>query len=116
MAGGEFDAAIREAVPAVAVVLSQSWCPQWLWMKHYLDALGSEPGIAVYWIEYDKESFFAEFLRFKEETFDNRQIPYVRYYRQGRFVRDSNYIDKNGFMRALGAGPEQGSGRAREQQ
>lgn len=104
MAGGEFPPEVRGAAPRVAIVLTQSWCPQWHWMKGYLDAIAAEPDTAVFWLEYDREKYFEEFRNFKEDLFGNREIPYVRYYRDGMLVRESNYIDRSGFMRLLGAG------------
>jgi hypothetical protein len=104
MAHGEFSAELRGSAPAVAIVLTQSWCPQWVWMKRWLDAAGDEPGVDIYWLEYDREAFFDEFRTFKEEVLGNDQVPYVRYYRNGVLVRQSNYIDRGGFLRFLGPG------------
>lgn len=102
IAMGDFGEDVRGAARRVAVVLTQGWCPQWVWMRKYLDAVASAPDTAVFWVEYDRERFFDDFRTFKEDAFGNREIPYVRYYRDGAFVRDSNYIDKGGFERALG--------------
>jgi len=33
---GEFDPAITASAPQVAVILTQSWCPQWRFMQGYL--------------------------------------------------------------------------------
>jgi len=97
----EFSSTLIASSPSVAIVLTQSWCPQWVWMKSYLGAVADEEGVDVYWIEYDREPFFDEFRVFKEETFGNFEIPYVRYYRGGIFVRESNFIDRGGFLRCL---------------
>ena len=101
MAAGEFGPEVTGASPSVAVVLTQSWCPQWKWMRAYLESLPAEEGYAVFWVEYDREDFFAPFMAFKEEVLGNREIPYVRYYRDGKLARESNYIDKAGFLRSL---------------
>ena len=101
MRDGEFPASLIASAPSVAVVLTQSWCPQWLWMKSYLGSIAEEEGVDIYWIEYDREAFFDEFRTFKEDSFGNHEIPYVRYYRDGAFARESNYIDKGGFLRCL---------------
>jgi hypothetical protein len=101
MRDGEFGAGIRGAAPAVAVVLTQSWCPQWTWMRSYLEKLGDEPGREVFWVEYDVEEFSEPFMAFKEDVFRNREIPYVRYYRDGRLVRESNFMDERGFLKSL---------------
>jgi hypothetical protein len=101
IATGDFPPAITASAAVVALVLTQSWCPQWTWMNTYLKDLAAEPGIAIYWVEYDQESFYEEFLTFKEETYHNRQIPYIRYYHNGKLVHESNYIDRSGFLRYL---------------
>jgi hypothetical protein len=101
MRDGEIPASLIASAPGVAVVLTQSWCPQWLWMKSYLGSVAEEEGVDVYWVEYDREPYFEEFRAFKEDTFGNYEIPYVRYYRDGTFARESNYIDKGGFLRCL---------------
>jgi hypothetical protein len=101
MQKGEFEADVVGAAPGVAVVLTQSWCPQWTWMKAYLEELPESPERAIFWIEYDNEDYYEAFMAFKEETFGNREIPYVRYYRRGQFIRESNFIDEKGFLRLL---------------
>jgi len=102
MAGGEFSHALTGAAPRVAIVLTQSWCPQWAWMKSYLSALPPGEDGEIFWVEYDREEFFEGFMAFKEGTFGNDQVPYVRYYRGGELRAESNFIDKGGFLRLLG--------------
>jgi hypothetical protein len=101
MAAREFGPELRTAAPAVAIVLTQSWCPQWGWMRSYLETLPADPDLAVFWVEYDLEDFFEPFMAFKEEVFGNREVPYVRYYREGKLLRESNFIDKGGFLRIV---------------
>ena len=97
----DFGAELRNAAPAVAIVLTQSWCPQWGWMRSYLETLPPGEGIEVFWVEYDREDFFATFMQFKESAFGNAEVPYVRYYRGGKLTAESNFIDKGGFLRFL---------------
>jgi hypothetical protein len=101
MKDGDFGAGIVGAADSVAVVLTQSWCPQWGWMRSYLADLPPDAGRAVFWVEYDLEDFFEPFMKFKESVFGNDQVPYVRYYRDGKPVAESNYIDRGGFLRFL---------------
>lgn len=101
IADGEFALGLRQAATSVAIVLTQSWCPQWAWMRSYLEALGPDPSREILWVEYDLEGFFEDFIKFKEESFKNDQVPYVRYYRGGELVAESNYIDQGGFLRRL---------------
>ena len=103
MASGEFSPMILASAPRVAVVLTQSWCPQWTWMRSYLDTLAGEADLDIYWLEYDHESFFDSFVEFKENRLGNSHIPYVRYYRQGLLIATSNYLDRRGFLRHLGS-------------
>jgi hypothetical protein len=98
---GEFPQSLIGSAGAVAVVLTQSWCPQWAWMRSYLAELPPEDGREIFWIEYDLEDFFEDLMDFKESSFGNDQVPYVRYYRGGIRVAESNYIDKGGFLRLL---------------
>jgi hypothetical protein len=98
---GEFAPSLTGAAPSVAIVLTQSWCPQWAWMRSYLSALPVGPEQEVFWVEYDLEEFFESFVRFKETTFGNDQVPYVRYYRNGALEAESNFIDRGGFLRLL---------------
>jgi hypothetical protein len=101
MKDGEFAPALRSAAEAVAIVLTQSWCPQWVWMRSYLEALPPDPSREEFWVEYDREDFFEDLMKFKEEVFKNDQVPYVRYYRGGILVAESNFIDQGGFLRLL---------------
>jgi len=101
METGEFDAALFSG-PTAAIILTQSWCPQWTAMKAYLPKVEAAMGdVKLYYVEYDIEQWEnldnEAFMTFKENTFNNREIPYVRYYRNGVYCRDSNYISVDGF-------------------
>lgn len=98
---GEFPEAVRAASARVAVVLTQSWCPQWTMMRSWLDAAAAEAEARVWYVEYDLEPFFEEFMAFKEDVWGNRSVPYVRYYRDGALVGQGNYVGKDAFVRTL---------------
>jgi hypothetical protein len=98
---GEFGPALLGAAERVAIVLTQSWCPQWAWMRSYLEKLPPDEGRAIFWVEYDLEDFFEPLMKFKEDAFGNDQVPYIRYYVGGRLVAESNFIDQGGFLRLL---------------
>ena len=105
MEKGDFDAGLVSG-PAAAIILTQSWCPQWTAMKAYLPkAEEALHNLKIYYVEYDTEKWEnldnEAFMTFKENTYNNRQIPYVRYYRNGVFSRDSNYISPDGFISRL---------------
>jgi hypothetical protein len=60
----------------------------------------------VWTLEYDRHSDFERIRRFKEEEFGNREIPYVRYYRDGEFIGDSNFVSERKLLeRFRAAGP-----------
>jgi len=106
MEAGDFDAGLVSG-PAAAIILTQSWCPQWAAMRAYLPKVEAAlPDVKLYYAEYDIERWEKldndAFMAFKENTFNNRDIPYVRYYRDGVFSRDSNYISLDGFKSRLG--------------
>jgi len=100
MEKGEFD--LGEFEGKAAVILTQSWCPQWKAMKNYLpDAEKALPELKILYIEYDLTPFFDIFLDFKENTLNNREIPYVRYYVNGKFSSSSNFVSLDGFLHRL---------------
>ena len=102
---GDFDAGLISG-PAAAIILTQSWCPQWAAMKAYLPKVEAALGnVGIYYVEYDIETWEnlenQAFMSFKEDGFKNREIPYVRYYRDGAYSRDSNFISMDGFISRL---------------
>ncbi|MDR2767734.1 MAG: hypothetical protein LBB82_05340 [Treponema sp.] len=106
MEQGEGDADLT-AGPAAAIILTQSWCPQWKAMKAYLaEVEAAVSGVKIYYAEYDIEDWKdlerEAFMTFKEDHFNNREIPYVRYYRNGVFAAESNYVAAEGFIARLG--------------
>jgi len=87
----------------VAVVMTQNWCPDWFWMRHWLHKLSrsenaTTPSIRVYVLIYNRKPYFADFMRHKERRFGNGLIPYVRCYKDGRYLRDSNQIRPDAFV------------------
>jgi hypothetical protein len=109
---GEFETALVQG-PAAAIILTQSWCPQWKAMQAYLPeadkkaASATPSGAALYYVEYDiaswRELSPEDFMTFKEDSFNNREIPYVRYYRGGALSGESNFVSLQGFLTRLGA-------------
>jgi hypothetical protein len=101
MADGEFGQEVTASASCVAVVLTQSWCPQWMMMRMWLDRAEKDTDARIFVMEYDKEDFFEEFMAFKEDVFGNRSVPYIRYYRDGVFTGDGNFIGRDGFVAKL---------------
>lgn len=111
MARGEFADDVIPPKRNVAVLMTQSWCGQWLIMQHWL-AKEARKGadhdsleIDLFVLEYDQEPHFAEFLAFKEQVFGNTYVPYLRFYRDGRLVKESNYLPKSAFFAVFHENP-----------
>jgi len=102
---GEFGPDVRSAAPKVAIVLTQSWCSQWIHLRPRLEALPPAADRAIFWVEYDLEAWFDDFRSFKEDVFANREVPYLRYYRDGKLVAQSNFVDQAGFLSRLEGRP-----------
>jgi hypothetical protein len=98
---GEFGPDVIASAARVAVVLTQSWCPQWVMMAMWLDRAEKDADATVFFAEYDKEDYFEDFMAFKEDVLGNRSVPYVRYYRDGTFTGDGNFIGRDGFVAKL---------------
>lgn len=88
---------IRVGAGKVAVIMTQDWCPQWGFMKNWLSGM-KDHGIAVYYLPYNRKPYFKDFMETKEREFGNDLVPYVRYYINGRFTGDSNYVSRELFL------------------
>lgn len=109
MRDGEFGADVIKAGPRVVVVLTQSWCPQWDMMLPWLDDAAREAGATAFYLEYDQEPFFEEFMAYKEDVLGNRSVPYLRYYRDGALVAQTNYVSRGAFTAAINRSLRPGS-------
>ncbi|MFP4430933.1 MAG: hypothetical protein ACOCW6_03940 [Spirochaetota bacterium] len=108
MVKGELAPELRGAAENVALVLTQAWCPQWVSMQVWLgnfERKGKPENteIVVYEYLYDRSPSFREFLRFKEERLGNDLIPYVRYYKNGALIGESNYVPSRVFINRFDA-------------
>jgi len=96
----EFSAEFSAAAPRVAIIVTQSWCHQWHDMLQWLRAPaanGNAGDVAIFYYEYDLTDLFDPFREFKEQVWQNAQIPYVRYYHDGSLVSESNYCSLEEF-------------------
>ena len=105
---GDFAKEIRASKTCVAIVLTQDWCPQWTSMKSWMKALEAQNDASafdldIYELEYNRMPSFGAFMSFKENEFGNNLIPYVRYYRGGELIDESNYVSKEVFLQKFGA-------------
>ncbi len=99
---GDFPSTITSQ-PHVAVLMTQHWCPAWLMMRSWLKEMANsgEPAardIDVYVLIYNKVDYFTEFMSYKENSFGNRLVPYVRYYAAGSYLGDSNQLSPDRFL------------------
>lgn len=101
IAGGDFSQSVRTSGENVAIILTQSWCPQWLLLNRMLKSTEdpTTPDVSIHVFIYDRSDIFREFLTFKETAWQNRQIPYIRYYQQGRLVAESNFVTEKAFFK-----------------
>ncbi len=100
----DFSSDITAVSEAVALILTQSWCPQWTFMKLSIAGLKEGPedlNLTVCIFEYDRSPLFNEFMKFKESTYRNWEVPYVRLYRSGCFVGDGNAMPAGRMVKKL---------------
>jgi hypothetical protein len=97
---GEFSEEIKQSKKSVAIVLTQSWCPQWSRIKRGLEQL-TDPNLDIWVFIYDQTEIFDQFLQFKENVFGNDEIPYIRYYHEGHLITTSNAVDLEEFLQFL---------------
>ena len=98
IAHGEFGDDILHSAERVAIILTQSWCPQWHAMKQFVSGF---PAAKVFVLEYDQTDYFDRFREFKERVLGNDKIPYVRYYARGILVAESNAVSEETFRQNL---------------
>ena len=99
---GDFPEELRKSQKNVAVVMTQDWCPQWGAMSTWLDTLKEDDlQLDIYILLYNRERYFEEFLHFKETSWRNDLVPYVRYYTEGKFVGESNYVSRSEFLKSF---------------
>ena len=99
---GEFGKEVTASNGRVALVFTQSWCPQWASLQRMIEQL-DEKNLDVWLFVYDQSNIFQKFMAFKENVFGNDQIPYVRYYIAGKHVGSSNYVARQAFLDQLKA-------------
>ena len=99
IATGEFPEEIRNAAEKVVVILTQDWCPDWHAMDRFLPDFQDRAALFV--LQYNQHPEFERIMGFKEDVFGNREIPYLRYYHQGRFIVATNQLPRGTFEALL---------------
>jgi hypothetical protein len=97
---GEFDNDVIASEKKVAVILTQDWCPKWHSMRAWVHTL--EGDFSLFELIYNQVEYFDEFRKFKESKWKNGIIPYIRYYRDGKFVHETNNVSREEFLKNLG--------------
>ena len=69
-------------------------------MKTYLPDFADQA--AAFTVEDNLLPDFERIMSFKEDVFDNQQVPFVRCYRDGKVVRHSNWMPRAAFAAMLG--------------
>lgn len=100
---GDFAREITMSNLNVAIILTQSWCPEWAGMKRYL-ADFEDPDLDVWLFLYDLSLIYEEFLRFKEDIWGNASIPYIRYYKNADLITSTNAVSKDRFVQIFESG------------
>ncbi len=95
---GEFEPKMIASKNKVIIILTQDWCPQWVDMKSWVYKLELEEDIDIYELEYNNADYFNEFMTFKENHWKNYKVPYLRFYKEGNLVKQTNYISKAKFI------------------
>ncbi len=97
---GDFSNELLTSSEYVAIIPTQSWCSQWLMMQQWLrkGEVQSDIDLSVYYYEYDLSDLFDDFRKFKEGKWENGEVPYIRYYHNGKLISTSNFIAQHQFF------------------
>jgi hypothetical protein len=87
MSNGEFGSDVISSAKTVVIVMTQDWCSQWQEMKNWIYELETGKTVDIYEIVYNREPYFKEFMSFKENRWNSRFVPYLRFYENGGLVR-----------------------------
>lgn len=99
IAEGEIPQDVRESSEKVVVILTQDWCPDWHAMDRFLPDF--EDQAAIFVLQYNQHPDFERIMEFKETVFENREIPYLRYFYRGQFIVATNQLPRGTFEALL---------------
>lgn len=99
---GEFGSDVIASAEKTVVIMTQDWCPYWADMSSWLYGLDLQDDIDAYELIYNTVDYFQEFMNFKENTWGNRTIPYLRYYKSGKLIKETNSVSKETFLSIMG--------------
>lgn len=97
---GEFGGDVLSNVNVI-VIMTQDWCPQWINMNRWIYGLETDKDIEIYELVYNKTDYYNAFMKFKENVFGNSSVPYLRFYKNGKLINETNYISIQKFREIL---------------
>ena len=98
---GEFSDNVISSKNKVVVIMTQNWCPQWASMYSWIYSLELDIDIDIYELIYNKADYFHEFMAHKENVWQNYDVPYLRFYKNGKLYTESNYINQKNVLSIL---------------
>jgi hypothetical protein len=98
---GEFESEVIKSKGKVVLIMTQDWCPQWHDLRSWVYNVDSYNDIDIYELEYNKVDYGEELQNLKENQWDNSNLPYLRFYKNGKLVKETNYISKQEFIKIV---------------
>lgn len=85
---------IKNASENVLAIFTQDWCGDWKGLERELNNNkdNSNIDITIFICMYNQSSLYETFMNFKESIWQNELIPYLRYYKNGNFIKDTNHL------------------------
>ena len=85
---------IKNTSEKVLAIFTQDWCGDWKGLNRELNAneQNSDIDLTVFICTYNESSLYEDFMNFKENEWKNELIPYLRYYKNGSFIKDTNHL------------------------
>ncbi len=70
------------------------------WLKKLIKHPDESEGLNIrtFETEYDKSPVFSDFREFKEQVWNNWEVPYLRYYINGKLAAESNFVSSMMFL------------------
>ena len=94
---------IKKSSENVLAIFTQDWCGDWKGLQRELNANkdNSNIDIAIFICMYNESPLYEPFMNFKETVWNNYLIPYLRYYKNGSFVKDTNHLPFQRLIKAF---------------
>ncbi|MEI0602686.1 hypothetical protein R4K55_00565 [Brachyspira alvinipulli] len=94
---------IKKASENVLAIFTQDWCGDWKGLERELKANEEKSpiDITIFICMYNQSPLYEPFMNFKETVWNNGLIPYLRYYKNGSFVKDTNHLPFQRLIKAF---------------